>query len=100
MQNHAEILRRDEGSWATQDILLLKQYRTELNFKLSAWDRIDTEDNLFVLTALLMEWLEHLKQPLLDKDGITYVVIYCDNVEAALRRLPNAVCYVVEYLAR
>ena len=40
MESHAEIMRRDEGSWATEDVLLMKQYRTELNFKLSAWDRV------------------------------------------------------------
>ena len=34
------------------------------------------------------------------QDGITYVVIYCDNIEAALRRLPNHVCYILEYLVR
>jgi len=39
------------------------------------------EKNAYVLSALLFEWLEHLKVPVLDKDGITYVVIYCDNVE-------------------
>ncbi len=61
---------------------------------------MDTETNLFVLTALLFEWMEHLKAPLLDNDSITYVVIYCDNIDSALKRLNNGVCYVVEYLAR
>ena len=28
------------------------------------------------------------------------MVIYCDNIEAALRRLPNHVCYILEYLVR
>ncbi len=34
------------------------------------------------------------------QDGITYVVIYCDNIEAALKKLPNHVCYILEYLIR
>ena len=28
------------------------------------------------------------------------MVIYCDNIEAALRRLPNHVCYILESLVR
>ncbi len=101
LDDHADKLKRNgEGDFATADNLLYKQYRTDLNYKMSAWDRIDTETNLFVLTALLLEWLEHLRQPILDKDGITYVVIHCDNIDAALKRLPNHVCYILEYLIR
>ena len=44
--------------------------------------------------------MEHLKNPILDRNGITYVVIHCDNVEAALSRLPNHVGYILEYLIR
>ena len=54
---------------------------------MSAWDRLDTESDLFVLTGLLLEWLEHLRSPALGKDGITYVVIHCDNVEVAMRKV-------------
>jgi len=61
--------------------LLVRQYRSELNFRLSAWDRLETETNAYSLAALLFEWLEHLRLPALDRDGITYVVIYCDNIE-------------------
>ena len=61
---------------------------------MSAWDRLDTENDLFVLTGLLLEWLEHLKTPVLGKDGITYVVIHCDNVEAAIRKVSS--CFVVK----
>lgn len=75
-------------------------YRVDLNFRLSAWDAIDTETDLFVLTSLLFEWMEHLRRPILDKEGITYLVIHCDDVEAALRKLPNHMCYVLEYLVR
>ena len=45
----------------------LKQYQMDLNYKTSAWDKLETETNLSVLSALLMDWLEHLKVPLIDK---------------------------------
>ena len=35
-----------------------------------------------------------------DRNGITFVVIHCDDVDAVLQRLPNHVCYIVEYLVR
>ena len=45
----------------------LKQYQMDLNYKTSAWDKLETETNLSVLSALLMDWLEHLKVPIIDK---------------------------------
>ena len=44
--------------------------------------------------------MEHLKSPILDRNGITFVVIHCDDVEAALQRLPIHVGYILEYLVR
>ena len=100
LDSHGEKLRAEEGNWATENSKLLKQYKTDLNYKLKAWDDIESETNLFVLTGLLLEWLEHLKHPIMDKDSITFVVIHCDNIEAAMKRLPNNVCYILEYLVR
>ena len=54
---------------------------------MSAWDRLETENDLFVLTGLLLEWLEHLRAPALGKDAITYIVIHCDNVETAISKV-------------
>lgn len=96
----------------------LKQYQMDLNYKTSAWDKLETETNLTILSALLMDWLEHLKVPIIDKvnlmitfyhdfhfmndfqDSITYLVIHCGNLEKAFKRLPTAQGFVVEYLVR
>ena len=37
---------------------------------------------------------------MLGKDGITYVVIHCDNVEHAMRKLSSHTAHVVEYVVR
>ena len=66
----------------------------------SAWERLTTETNLTVLSTLLCEWLEHLKSPVIDKDNITYLVILCENLEKAFKRLPTGPAYLVEYLVR
>ena len=87
LESHYDKLMRDgTGDFASDESLLFKQYKLDLNYKQSSWDKIDMETDLFVLTALLLEWMEHLKSPILDRDGITYVVIHCDNIEAALKR--------------
>ena len=66
----------------------------------ATWGILEAETDTGVLAALLFEWLEHLKSPILDRNGITYVVIHCDDVEAALQRLPMHVGYILEYLIR
>ena len=54
---------------------------------MSAWDRLDTESDLFVLSGLLFEWLEHLRTPVIGKDAMTYVVIHCDDIEKAMSKV-------------
>ena len=75
-------------------------FKIDLNNRASTWSKLEAETNLKILSALFMDWMEHLKSPILDRNGITYVVIHCDNVEAALSRLPNHVGYILEYLIR
>jgi hypothetical protein len=53
-----------------------------------------------VLSTLLYEWLEHLRNPILDTDSITYIVILADNTEKAFKRLPVSVAYTLEYTIR
>ena len=61
-------------------------FKIDLNNRASTWSKLEAETNLKILSALFMDWMEHLKSPILDRNGITYVVIHCDNVEAALHR--------------
>ena len=51
------------GDSNNEDVTLkaIKKYKADLNYKTSAWDKLDTETNLKVLTGLLLDWLEHLK---------------------------------------
>lgn len=95
MAPYDDILRRNEDKADKY-----RAYKNDLNNRASTWNRLDTELDLHILCGLLFEWLEHLKGPILDRDGITFVVIHCDNVEAAVNRLPNHVSYILEYLVR
>ena len=57
----------------------LKQYQMDLNYKTSAWDKLETETNLTILSALLMDWLEHLKVPIIDKVNLM-ITFYHDFI--------------------
>jgi hypothetical protein len=48
------LLANSRNQWSSPDVMLLDKYRSSLNYKLSAWDRLDTETNVWVLAALLM----------------------------------------------
>lgn len=76
---HGEVFDSDETAWDA-----FKAYKVDLNNRASTWNRLETEVDIKVLTGLLFEWLEHLKSPILGRDGITYVVIHCDNVSELL----------------
>ncbi|XP_069942063.1 protein tyrosine phosphatase domain-containing protein 1-like [Cherax quadricarinatus] len=78
----------------------LKSYRIDLNVKQSAWERLKTETNLFMLTALLFTWLEHLRSPILDVDALSYIVLASSKPEVCLRKMDKEVRYTLEYLIR
>ncbi|ROT81137.1 Protein tyrosine phosphatase domain-containing protein 1 [Penaeus vannamei] len=78
----------------------LKNYRIELNVKQSAWERLNTETNLYLLTGLLFTWLEHLRTPVLGVDALSYIVLASSKPEVCLRKLDKEVRYTLEYLIR
>ena len=92
---HMEILSSDEESKNS-----FHSYKINLNNRGATWNKLDTETDIGVLSALLFDWMEHLKSPILDRNGITFVVIHCDDVEAVMQRIPSHVCYIMEYLVR
>ncbi|XP_069162807.1 protein tyrosine phosphatase domain-containing protein 1 [Procambarus clarkii] len=78
----------------------LKNYRIDLNVKQSAWERLNTETNLYILTGLMYTWLEHLRTPVLDVDALSYIVLASSKPEVCLRKLDKEVRYTLEYLIR
>ncbi|CAL4066887.1 unnamed protein product, partial [Meganyctiphanes norvegica] len=77
-----------------------KSYRIDLNVKQSAWDRLNTENNLHLLTALLFSWMEHLRFPILTVDSLQYIVLAASKPEVCLRKMDKEVRYTIEYLVR
>ena len=63
MLPYAELLASDEASKN-----VFHQYKVNLNNRGATWNKLDTETDIGVLSALLFEWMEHLKSPILGKD--------------------------------
>ncbi|XP_045137368.1 protein tyrosine phosphatase domain-containing protein 1-like [Portunus trituberculatus] len=78
----------------------LKAYRVDLNVKQSAWEKLNAETSLPLLTGLLYTWLEHLKAPVLGVDALSYIVLAASRPEVCLRKLDKETRYTVEYLVR
>ena len=62
MLPYAELLASDEASKN-----IFTEYKMDLNNRGCTWNQLDTETDIGVLSALLFEWMEHLKSPILGK---------------------------------
>ena len=63
------------------------RYRLDLNARTSAYLRLSSENDVFLLSALLWAWFETLKVPVLTKDHLAYIVISADKPQICLKRL-------------
>ncbi|CAL7950525.1 unnamed protein product [Xylocopa violacea] len=78
----------------------IQDYQMVLNHRATAWQRIQMETNLDILTGLLFEWLETLKHPLLDVDSLSYIVVWSSKPQRCLEKLSACNRYLLEYLLR
>ena len=71
LEPHGQIVEKATGevdkSKVRTDVKKVLSFRMEINYRLSAWDRLDVEPDTFVLANLLLTWMEHLKSPILDQ---------------------------------
>ena len=65
MLPYAELLASDEVSRK-----VFNEYKMNLNNRGATWSQLDTETDIGVLSALLFEWMEHLKSPILGNISI------------------------------
>lgn len=72
----------------------------DLNHRSTAWQRLQMETDLDILSGLLFEWLETLKHPLLDVDSLSYIVVWSSKPERCLEKLPSCNRYLLEYILR
>lgn len=75
-------------------------FQSDLNHRCTAWQRLELETNLEILSTLLFEWLEGLKHPLLDVDSLSYIVAWSSKPQRCLGKLSVCTRYLLEYLLR
>ncbi|XP_026666793.1 protein tyrosine phosphatase domain-containing protein 1-like isoform X3 [Ceratina calcarata] len=91
---------RDNATLPDKTKKRIQNYQMDLNHRSSAWQRIQMETNLDILSGLLFEWLETLKHPLLDVDSLSYIVVWSTKPQKCLEKLPTCNRYLLEYLLR
>lgn len=82
------------------EYLEITYFQSDLNHRCTAWQRLELETNLEILSALLFEWLEGLKHPLLDVDSLSYIVVWSSKPQRCLGKLSVYARYLLEYLLR
>ncbi|KAL1447094.1 hypothetical protein MTO96_044387 [Rhipicephalus appendiculatus] len=78
----------------------LRKYQRELNTRGAAWDKVNVEEDPVILAGLLWYWLDELKEPVLNKQDLTAVVVRPTNPVAVLQKLNKATRFTTEYLVR
>lgn len=78
----------------------MRHFQSDLNHRYTAWQRLELETNLELLSALLFEWLENLKHPLLDVDSLSYIVVWSSKPQRCLGKQSVCTRYLLEYLLR
>ncbi|CAK1591057.1 unnamed protein product [Parnassius mnemosyne] len=78
----------------------LKQLRNEINQSREAMDKIYDEEDPMVLSGLLLEWLDGLKQPVLNREDLSLIVARANNAEHCIMALQMEDILLIEYLLR
>lgn len=65
----------------------IRQFEIDFNCSQTSWARLKTEKNLLVLSALLYDWLESLKYPVVNREDLSNIVIYNKRPEICLQKL-------------
>ncbi|XP_006609605.1 protein tyrosine phosphatase domain-containing protein 1-like [Apis dorsata] len=94
------VLIRDNAILPEKTKKRIQDYQMDLNHRSTAWQRLQMETDLDVLSGLLFEWLETLKHPLLDVDSLSYIVVWSSKPERCLEKLPSCNRYLLEYILR
>lgn len=75
-------------------------FQVDLNIRSTAWQRLQLETDIEILSSLLYEWLESLRRPILDTEALSQIVIQSSNPRQCLQKLNPWIRYVIEYLMR
>lgn len=75
----------------------IRQYQQEINSSQLGWTKLNLENDLYILSALLIEWIEGLKLPVLGLASFEIIVVLYKQPETCMRKLHEASfsCYAL-----
>lgn len=90
----------DHQSLPEERLKYLKHLRDDINQRREAFAKVDDEEDPAILSGLLFEWLEGLKQPVLNQADLSIIVTRAYNVESCILALDMEDLILLEYLLR
>lgn len=78
----------------------IRQFQHEINSSQLGWVKMSVETDINVLTALLFEWIEGLKVPVLKMENFETIVVLYKQPELCLQKFNVEDSYLIEYLLR
>ncbi|GBN49532.1 Protein tyrosine phosphatase domain-containing protein 1 [Araneus ventricosus] len=78
----------------------LRKYQRLLNSRATAWEKVAKEVDPLMLSALLWSWLDLLREPVLNRNDLSVIVIRAEKPWDILKKLDNGTRYTTEYLVR
>lgn len=94
----ADALLIDVNDLSREETAHLLQIEQEINMSQMGWRKIDSENNVYVLAALLFDWLETLKVPVLGLGHLEQVVRHYNEPEVCFEKFDIDDAFLVEYL--
>ncbi|XP_052252721.1 protein tyrosine phosphatase domain-containing protein 1-like isoform X3 [Dreissena polymorpha] len=77
-----------------------KQHEDALNTSDSAWLTLATEGDTHVLSLLLWDWLDQLKEPVLRAQDLQVILQHVEDPTVALQKLEKGTRNTIEYLLK
>lgn len=82
----AEALLIDSTTLDMETKKIIKDLENDINNSQIGWRKLEVENNLFVLTSLLYDWIESLKTPILSRDNLEIIVINYKQPDVCLSK--------------
>ncbi|XP_056645749.1 uncharacterized protein LOC130450997 [Diorhabda sublineata] len=78
----------------------IREYQHQINSSQLGWARLSVETDLTILSALLFDWLEGLKIPVIKMEDFENIVVNYKEPELCFQKFSLEDCFLMEYLLK
>lgn len=96
----AEALLIDAANLNAETKKLARQLQININHSQIGWKKLSMEQNPLIVSALLFDWLEGLKSPILNRESLEAIVIFYNQPDVCLSKFDLESGYLIEYILR